>query len=184
MFVGRLEELDLLKGLWNKVTKTSLVTVRGRRRIGKSTLVAHFADVSNARFLKIEGLSPRTAKSNADQLKGFYSQLQLQSGKTYEVVDWLKAFKDVDAEIVDGQRTVLLLDEISWMAYYDASFPGLLKIAWDNFFHKHPNLILFLCGSVSSWIRENILEDGGFLGRPSKGLSVFLGWCGEAPFVS
>lgn len=167
MFVGRLEELDLLKGLWNKVTKTSLVTVRGRRRIGKSTLVAHFADVSNARFLKIEGLSPRTAKSNADQLKGFYSQLQLQSGKTYEVVDWLKAFKDVDAEIVDGQRTVLLLDEISWLAYYDASFPGLLKIAWDNFFHKHPNLILFLCGSVSSWIRENILEDGGFLGRPS-----------------
>jgi len=167
MFVGRLEELDLLKGLWNKVTKTSLVTVRGRRRIGKSTLVEHFAEVSKARFLKIEGLSPRTAKSNADQLKGFYSQLQLQSGKTYEIADWLKAFKDVDDEIVDGQKTVLLLDEISWMAYYDSSFPGMLKIAWDNFFHKHPNLILFLCGSVSSWIRQNILEDGGFLGRPS-----------------
>ena len=167
MFVGRLEELDSLKGLWNKVTKTSLVTVRGRRRIGKSTLVEHFAEVSKARFLKIEGLSPRTAKSNADQLKGFYSQLQLQSGKTYEIVDWLKAFKDVDSEIVDGQKTVLLLDEISWMAYYDSSFPGMLKIAWDNFFHRHPDLIMFLCGSVSSWIRQNILEDGGFLGRPS-----------------
>ena len=112
MFVGRVEELELLKGLWNKVTKTSLVTVRGRRRIGKSTLVEHFAEVSNARLIKVEGLSPRTAKSNADQLKAFYSQLQLQSGKTYKIVDWLRAFKDVDDEIADGQRTVLLLDEI------------------------------------------------------------------------
>ncbi len=172
MFVGRLEELDLLRGLWNKVTKTSLVTVRGRRRIGKSTLVEHFAEVSNARFVKIEGLSPRTARSNLDQLKAFYSQLQLQSGKTYEVGDWLKAFKDVDDEIDDRQRTVLLLDEISWMAYYDDSFPGLLKIAWDNFFHRHPNLVLFLCGSVSSWIRQNILEDGGFLGRPSADIML------------
>ena len=167
MFVGRLKELDQLNGLWNKVTRTSLVTIRGRRRIGKSTLVEHFASLSNARFLKIEGLSPKTAKSNKDQLKGFYSQLQLQSGKSYEIVDWLKAFKDVDDEITDGRRTVLLLDEISWMGHHDSSFPGMLKIAWDNYFHKHPDLILFLCGSVSGWIRENILENGGFLGRPS-----------------
>ena len=167
MFVGRLKELDQLNGLWNKVTRTSLVTIRGRRRIGKSTLVEHFASKSNARFIKVEGLSPKTAKSNKDQLKGFYSQLQLQSGKSYEIVDWLKAFNDLDDEIADGQRTVLLLDEISWMGHYDSSFPGMLKIAWDNFFHKHPDLILFLCGSVSGWIRENILENGGFLGRPS-----------------
>ena len=167
MFVGRKEELDQLEGLWNKVAKTSLVTVRGRRRIGKSTLVEHFAKKSGAHFIKIEGLSPKTAKSNKDQLKGFYSQLQLQSGKCYEVVDWLRAFKDLDDEIVDGRRTVVLLDEISWMGRHDSGFPGFLKIAWDNFFHKHQNLILFLCGSVSSWIRENILENGGFLGRTS-----------------
>lgn len=167
MFVGRKEELDQLDCLWNKVAKTSLVTVRGRRRIGKSTLVEHFAQKSGARFLKIEGLSPKTARSNRDQLNAFYSQLQLQSGKGYEIVDWLKAFKDVDDEIDDGRRTVVLLDEISWMGYYDTGFPGMLKIAWDNFFHRHQNLVLFLCGSVSSWIRENILEDGGFMGRPS-----------------
>ena len=113
MFVGRLKELDQLNGLWNKVTRTSLVTIRGRRRIGKSTLVEHFAALSNARFLKIEGLSPKTAKSSKDQLKGFYSQLQLQSGKSYEIVDWLKAFKDLDDEITDDRRTVLLLDGLN-----------------------------------------------------------------------
>ena len=167
MFVGREIELKQLEALWNKVTKTSLVTVRGRRRIGKSTLIEHFAVKSGAKFLKVEGLSPKTAKSNQDQLKAFYSQLQLQTGKCYEVSDWLKAFKDLDDAIPDDRRTVVLLDEISWMGRYDKNFPGLLKIAWDNFFHRHPNLVLFFCGSVSSWIRENILENAGFLGRPS-----------------
>ena len=42
MFVGRKDILDLLDGLWRKTTP-SLVTVRGRRRIGKSTLVEQFA---------------------------------------------------------------------------------------------------------------------------------------------
>lgn len=167
MFVGREKELNQLDELWNKVTKTSLVTVRGRRRIGKSTLIEHFANKSGAKFLKVEGLSPKTAKSNQDQLKGYYSQLQLQTGRSYEVTDWLKAFRDLDETILDDRRMVVLLDEISWMGSFDKSFPGLLKIAWDNLFHRHPNLILFLCGSVSSWIRENILENAGFLGRPS-----------------
>lgn len=167
MFIGREEELNQLDSLWNKVTKTSLVTVRGRRRIGKSTLIERFAGKSGARFLKVEGLSPKTARSNQDQLKAFYSQLQLQTGKVYEVKDWLKAFSDLDASIQDDRRMVVLLDEISWMGRYDKNFPGLLKIAWDNLFHRHENLILFLCGSVSSWIRENILENAGFLGRPS-----------------
>ena len=129
MFVGRENELKQLGALWNKVSKTSLVTVRGRLRIGKSTLIEHFARKSEAAFLKVEGLSPKTAKSNRDQLKAFYSQLQLQSGKSYEIGDWLKAFKDLDDEIRDDRRTVVLLDEISWMGRYDRGFPGLLKIA-------------------------------------------------------
>lgn len=42
MFIGRNEILGKLDALWQKRTP-SLVTVRGRRRIGKSTLVAEFA---------------------------------------------------------------------------------------------------------------------------------------------
>ena len=166
-FIGRESELEQLSTLWGKLSSTSLVTVRGRRRIGKSTLVAEFARRSKARFLKIEGLSLRTAHTNDDELRAFYSQLQLISGKTYQFGDWLKAFHDLDAEIRDNERTVVLLDEISWMGHFDEKFSGLLKIAWDNFFHRHPKLILFFCGSVSSWISENILKDGAFLGRPS-----------------
>ena len=42
MFIGRKEYLDSLGMLWNK-TSASLVTCRGRRRIGKSILIEEFA---------------------------------------------------------------------------------------------------------------------------------------------
>jgi hypothetical protein len=42
---------------------------------------------------------------------------------------------------------------------------GKLKTAWDMYFSKNPQLILALCGSISSWIEENILSSTGFVGR-------------------
>ena len=47
MFIGRKEELGTLAGLWRSPA-ASLVTCRGRRRIGKSSLVAEFARMSGA----------------------------------------------------------------------------------------------------------------------------------------
>ena len=54
-FFGRDSELAQLEGLWSKDT-ASLVTCRGRRRIGKSTLIEEFSRRSDARFIKLEGL--------------------------------------------------------------------------------------------------------------------------------
>lgn len=51
---------------------------------------------------------------------------------------------------------VIVLDEISWMGSKDPDFLGKLKDAWDYEFKTNPNLILILCGSVSSWIDKNI----------------------------
>lgn len=53
------------------------------------------------------------------------------------------------------------------MAIGDPDFPGHLKNAWDQHFSKNSRLILVLCGSVSSWIEENILNHTGFVGRVS-----------------
>ena len=50
MFYGREDDLLALDRLWNKPV-SSLVTCRGRRRIGKSTLIEEFAKRSKARFI-------------------------------------------------------------------------------------------------------------------------------------
>lgn len=50
MFVGREDLLDQLDALW-RVPVASLVTCRGRRRIGKSTLIAEFARRRHGRIV-------------------------------------------------------------------------------------------------------------------------------------
>ena len=77
-FFGREDELAQLSALWNKRV-SSLVTCRGRRRVGKSTLVERFAAVTGSRFVKIEGRRPRPGMSNADELAAFAAQLADQS---------------------------------------------------------------------------------------------------------
>lgn len=172
MFYGREDLICDLERLWAKRT-SSLVTCRGRRRIGKSTLIEHFAKISGAIFVKVEGLRPGKHVKNAEELANFALQLNAQTGCNCKTpADWLHAFLSLNDCIRDGKRMVVLLDEISWMAHDDPTFAGTLKIAWDNYFKRHPKLVMVICGSVSSWIKENIIDDGAFYGRRSLDLVV------------
>ena len=167
MFIGRDTELKDLKNLWRR-SAASLVTVRGRRRIGKSTLIEEFARRNRVKFVKIEGVHPEEGVTNETQLENFARMLAAQTGKTYEpLTNWFDAFKRLDECFGPREKAVLLLDEISWMGKYDPMFTGNLKIAWDNWFFKKQKLIMFLCGSVSSWIDKYILRNTGFVGRPT-----------------
>ena len=171
MFVGRKRELDSLENLWRK-PGASLVTCRGRRRIGKSTLIEEFARRSGAKFIAIEGKAPEKGMTNRRQLDSFREQLQAQShAKIAKSKTWFDAFIKLDG-ILDDARTVVLLDEISWMGKYDKGFAGDLKIAWDRSLKKHERLVLVLCGSVSTWISDNILRNTGFVGRRSMDMVV------------
>ena len=78
MFFGRKEQLESLASLWGKRV-SSLVTCRGRRRIGKSTLIREFAKKTSARFIKIEGARPEEGLSNKDELRAFVDQLAAQT---------------------------------------------------------------------------------------------------------
>ena len=170
-FYGRDELLVDLDSLWGK-NSPSLVTCRGRRRIGKSTLISRFAELSNARFIKIEGERPDEDMNNEDELATFAEQLSLYASKDVSVAkNWLQAFKSLD-NVLDDRRTVVLLDEVSWLAYFDKRFAATLKIAWDNMFKNHRHLVFVVCGSVSTWIKEKIIDSRSYYGRRSLDIVV------------
>ena len=172
MFVGRQEDLAMLSGLWEKRV-ASLVTCRGRRRVGKSTLIEEFAKRTAEHFIIIEGLAPRKGMSDRLQRRNFCERLAEQTGCAAEdASSWPLAFSMLDAALPRKNRLVVLLDEISWMGGYDKDFPAYLKAAWDKKLKNHPNLVLVLCGSVSAWIADNILNSTGFVGRNSLDLEV------------
>jgi len=171
MFIGRRYELERLSALWRKAT-SSLVVVSGRRRIGKSTLVEFFAERSNCRFIEIEGLPPDETMTNARQIAHFCERLAAVTHLKPAKADcWAQAFDALD-RAVGKTKTVVFLDEISWMGGYDPGFAGFLKNAWDTQLSKHPHLIVVLAGSVSAWIQQNILKSKGFVGRISLGLRL------------
>lgn len=171
MFIGREKELEGLSELLGQ-KKAALVVCKGRRRIGKSRLIEEFGKKVE-HFYDFQGLSPYEGARLADQLKNFSEQLARHFGLP-EIVPphtWTEAFSLL-ARYTREHQVVILLDEISWMALGDKTFAAKLKIAWDTLFKKNPDLILVLCGSVSSWIDKNILKSPAFVGRISLKLSL------------
>ena len=167
MFFGRENDMNELLALWNKRV-SSLITCRGRRRIGKSTLIKEFARKSKARLIQLEGVRPRAGLANEDELRYFSQMLAAQTAAENSLPEnWLIAFKRLGEQIRDNERTVVLLDEISWMGYYDDLFADTLKTAWEMYLKQHDRLVVAACGSVSSWIKENIIDNSAFMGRRS-----------------
>ncbi len=133
MFIGRTHELKLLRDFQKRRT-AGLVVCRGRRRIGKSTLIEQFG--AKKRFFEFYGLAPRQGITNQDQLDHFGELM----GAAFHVppmrfANWHDALSTLAGLTAKGEA-IILLDEISWIASKDRDFPGKLKGVWDTQFKK------------------------------------------------
>jgi len=168
-FHGRSQELARMQAVQG-LPGAKLFVLMGRRRIGKSSLVDRFAQQQT--FYKFMGLAPDHKTTAQDQRNEFARLLTEQFGlPDLHIDDWAKLFGLLAREVSHG-TVIILFDEISWMADDDPTFLSKLKSAWDLYFSKNPDLTLILCGSVSSWIQENIISSTAFLGRPSLQLQL------------
>lgn len=168
-FIGRQKELAQLEPFLHKKT-ASLLVIKGRRRVGKSRLAEEFAKGST--FYKFTGLAPVEGVTAQDQRNEFARQLTEQLRVPFFATDdWGALFSLLGRLVLKG-NVILLFDEISWMADGDSTFLSKLKNAWEDHFKKNPHLILMLCGSISTWIEENILSSTGYFGRISWSMHV------------
>lgn len=162
LFLGRKQELSRLARL-RRLKKASLVVIKGRRRVGKSTLVQEFA--KGKRLISLSGLPPAAGMTQQKQRDEFGDQLCVQLGLPRVTFStWSDALRFLGSQI-GNEEIIVLFDEISWMGELDPSFLGSLKTWWDQEASKKLNLILILCGSISTWIEKNILRSTGFVGR-------------------
>ena len=161
VFIGRNNELERLGALHKKATP-SLVVVKGRRRIGKSRLVEFFASkCTENRLWDFAGLAPQDGMDDQSQRDNFARQLASHLKLTpFTFQDWTDAFEHLSKYLKAGD--IVLLDEISWMGSKDPSFIPKLKAWWDK--QTLPVMVVF-CGSISTWVEENILKSTAFFGR-------------------
>ena len=169
-FVGRKKELEILERLRLKKS-SSLAVVWGRRRIGKSTLVEEF--LKGKKAWSFSGIPPQTHKTSQEEIDYFVKQMARNIGMPeLKTADWAEVFWHLGNQAQKEKDIIIFFDEISWMGSKDPNFLGYLKTEWDKTLSKCPQLILILCGSVSNWIEENIINSTGFYGRISTKLKV------------
>ncbi len=168
--IGRTEHIQAILEL-KKAKTAQMVVCQGRRRIGKSYLIRHIGS-QWPHYIEIQGLAPHPQISNQDQLDSFMKKLSEQTGLPNSTMkDWDSAFRLL-GKFFEDKTAFIFLDEISWLGGEDPLFCGTLKTLWDTLFSKNKKLVLVLCGSVSSWIENNILQNTNFLGRISMQITL------------
>lgn len=152
VFIGRKKELSVMENLYNS-QKFEMLILHGRRRVGKSYLLAHFASLhsKNTVFFTADKSSEKINVQN------FCAELDnvLNAG------DFLKSFetwKDVYS-FLDGreikERLVIIIDEFTYLYNSNPAYDSGLQNAIDKILKKK-NIFLILCGSEVSVIEEII----------------------------
>lgn len=169
--IGRNSEISQLKSLYNS-NKSQFVAIYGRRRVGKTFLVDEA--LKDKITFRHAGLSPvgESGRFNMlkNQLRHFYNSLLLHGMKKRKCpTSWQEAFFMLEQylrSIDDGSRQVVFIDEIPWMDTARSGFVTALEGYWNSWACHRSNLMLVVCGSATSWMQDNLINNhGGLYGR-------------------
>lgn len=145
MFVNRHAELEQLQTWWTR-KEASLGVVWGRRRVGKTALIQHFA-TERAAVFHTGGGRPATAElaalaRAAEPLLGD----GIRDLAVRPFVDWDDALETL-ALAAAGRPVLLVLDEFPALIETSPELPSLIRAAWDRI-SSRTKLKLLLCGSA------------------------------------
>ena len=169
-FVGRVRELALLDKRLSRVRGGDggvALAIRGRRQVGKSRLVQEFCDragVPYFYFAATKGASPVEAVASfSRELRDSALPRDPALVPDLESGNWPDALRVLASALPDSP-SVVVLDELPWLAEQDGLFDGALQTAWDRLLSRRPVLLLLL-GSDLHMMERLTAYDQPFYGR-------------------
>jgi len=152
MFVNRVAELSLLEKNY-ATNQAELFVLYGRRRVGKTELLAHFCEGKRHVFFVADQVPEPALRAN---LSAVINNAIFGSGQIGAVYNtWDDLFLTL-AHQSQSERLVVVLDEFPYMV---ASYPPLASILqrlWDQVL-KNTRIMLILCGSSIGMMEETVL---------------------------
>lgn len=154
VFYGRQKELQLLEALYDS-NKFEMLILHGRRRVGKSYLLSHFASKHSSNTVFFTG-DKSSEKTNVHE---FCQELNsvLKAG---DYLNSFEAWNDVYSFLKDWEikeRLVIIIDEFTYLYNSNPAYDSGLQNAIDKIL-KQKNIFLVLCSSEVSVIEE-IIDD-------------------------
>lgn len=148
MFAGRKKELKKLESMYQE-ENFQFAVIYGRRRVGKTTLIAQFIrDKPAISYIAVEG----TMKDN---LTGLSRAVMREKESSAVYSDFEALFKDIDKRC-KSERIIFAIDEYPYLA---ASFPAISSMLQKHIdtCWKDSGLFLILCGSSMSFMENQVL---------------------------
>ena len=183
MIIGREKEIKKLNELYDS-NSAELVAIYGRRRVGKTYLVDE--NFEGRICFRHSGLSPIdenedkiAGNSMKDQLDHFHRSLVLYGWKdTRKPESWLEAFYMLEDLLIekysDKDRILVFIDEIQWLDTPRAKFMTGFEAFWNGWACHKKNVMVIVCGSSSSWILDNMINNhGGLYGRVTCEMKIY-----------
>ena len=153
MFIGRERELASLKEFYDK-DGIGMTVIYGRRRIGKSTLIAEFVKDKKTIFYTATkvGKTRNLELFSRQVVDLFMPGMENISFGTLEAV-----FEFIDKNIGD-EKIVLVIDELPYWAEKDEALLSVLQKYIDTVWNDK-NLKIILCGSAISFMEKKVLSE-------------------------
>ena len=160
MLIGREKERKLLIAAC-QANESRFIAVYGRRRVGKTYLVreslgSHFTFQHTGYY----------GGKLADELFEFCASLREYGLNDFSRPgNWLEAFELLKELIRNSKdkRKVIFLDELSWMDTRGSDFVMALEGFWNGWASARSDILLIVCGSVTSWMLSKIIHNKGGL---------------------
>ena len=172
IFAGREAETETLTALLQH-NKAELVAILGRRRVGKTYLVKKvFRETLCFHFTGIKDAEKTIVLSE------FTEKIKTLAPTKFAVAapqNWMDAFrllKKYLLTIKSKKKKVVFLDEFPWMDNHRAGFLPAFEFFWNDW-AVDQNIIIVLCGSSTSWMIKNVLNNkGGLHNRITKYINL------------
>jgi hypothetical protein len=165
-FVDRHLERADLEAAWSS-GRAELVVVDGRRRVGKSALLARFATGKPLAYYVAAEQHERDQLADIGHILGPMS-VGFRRGRPPRLAirDWDEALA-VLAQAAADRRVGLIIDEFPYLVAANRALPSLLQRWWDTV-GSRSNVVLILAGSQESMMRWLVSSEGALYGRPTR----------------
>ena len=151
MFIGREIELAALNKLYKEKT-FQMVVLYGRRRIGKTTLIAEFISDKPAIFFTAQEVNDTlNLRRFSKQIYSFFDMPETAGAFD----SWNDALEFLAAKAKERQF-VLAIDEFPYAAAANRSLKSIFQTTIDHGF-KNTGLFLILCGSHMGFMENEVL---------------------------
>ncbi len=177
LIIGRAKEKALLETIYTS-PKAEFLAVHGRRRVGKTFLIREFfKKKKNFIFFCATGMKDGLMPEQLANFINAVGDAFLYQGIRLEIPkNWHDAFQAVTNNIQTlpkDKKIVIFFDEFPWMATKNSRLLQTLEYFWNHHWGQDNRIKLIVCGSSSSWILKNIVNNkGGLYNRITRNIHL------------